>query len=59
MFCRKLKQNLAKHSEDSTHTAGLENVIIVKVGCKVMLQRNIDVTLGFVNGTIGTIRGIQ
>ena len=36
-----LKQQLTKHSEDSTHTVGLENVITVKVkvavGCKVIL----------------------
>ena len=49
---QKVKQKLAKYSEDSTHTAGLENVIIIKVGCKDMLRSNIDVTLGLVNGTI-------
>ena len=52
---QKVKRKLAKYSEDSTHTAGLENVIIIKVGCKVMLRCNIDVTLGLLNGTIGTI----
>ena len=35
------KQQQAKHSEDSTHTVGLENAITVKVkvpvGCKVTL----------------------
>ena len=56
---QKVKQKLAKHSEDSTHTVGLENVIKVKVGCKVMLRCNIDVTFGLVNGAIGKIRGIQ
>ena len=34
---QKVKQRLTKYPEDSTHTAGLENVITVKVGCKVML----------------------
>ena len=60
---QKVKQQLAKHSEDSTHIAGLKNVITVKVkvavGCKVILGHNIDVTLGLVNRAIGTIRGIQ
>ena len=56
---QKVKQKLAKYSEDSTHTAGLENTITIKVGCKVMLRRNIDVTLGLVNGAIGTIRNVQ
>ena len=58
-FLQKVKQRLTKYSEDSTHTAGLENVITVKVGCKVMLRRNIDVTLGLVNGAIGTIHSVQ
>ena len=57
------KQQLAKHSEDSAHTVGIENVITVKVkvavDCKVILRHNIDVTLGLVNGTIRTIHGIQ
>ena len=56
---QKVKRKLAKYSEDSTHTAGLENVITVKVGCKVMLRRNIDVTLELVNGAIGTITRVQ
>ena len=56
---QKVKQKLAKYSKDPTHTAGLENVITVKVGCKVKLQCNIDVTLGLVNGVIGTICSVQ
>ena len=56
---QKVKQRLTKYSEDSTHTAGLENVITVKVGFKVMLRCNIDVTLGLVNGAIGTIHSVQ
>ena len=56
---QKVKRKLAKYSEDSTHTAGLEKVITIKVGCNVMLCRNIDVTLGLVNGAIGTITRVQ
>jgi len=56
---QKVKQRLTKYPEDSTHTAGLENVITVKVGCKVMLRRNIDVTLRLVNGAIGRIHSVQ
>ena len=56
---QKVKCKLAKYSEDSTHTAGLENVIIIKVRCKVMLRCNIDVTLGLVNGAIDTICRVQ
>ena len=56
---QKVKQRLTKYPEDSTHTARLENVITVKVGCKVMLRRNIDVTLRLVNGAIGRIHSAQ
>ena len=56
---QKVKQRLAKFSEDSTQTAGLENVIVIKIGCKVMLRRNIDITMGLVNGAIGTIHSVQ
>ena len=55
----KVKKKLMQYREDSTQTAGLENVITVKIGCKVMLRRNIDVTLGLVNGAIGTVQTIQ
>ena len=54
----KVSKKLEKCSDDSTITAGLENVII-KVGCKVMLRRNIDVTLGLVNGSIGTVSSVK
>ena len=49
---QKVKRKLMQYSKDSTQTAGLENVITLKIGCKVMLRRNIDVSLGFVNGAI-------
>jgi len=38
---------------------GLEKRISIKVGCKIMLLRNIDVTNGLVNGAIGIVVGIQ
>ena len=63
---QKVKQKLVKYSEDSTQTAALENVItikigckVIKIGCKVMLWRNIDIILGLVNGAIGTIHSVQ
>ena len=56
---QKVSKKLEKCSDDSTVTAGLENVIIIKVGCKIMLRRNIDVTLGLVNGSIGTVSSVK
>ena len=44
---------LVSYGDDST--AGLEKEIVIKLGCKIMLRRNIDITLGLVNGAIGTV----
>ena len=54
---QKVSKKLAKCSDDDTVTAGLENVI--KIGCKVMLWRNIDVTAGLVNGSIGSVTAVK
>ena len=56
---QKVSKKLEKFSDDSTVTAGLESVIIIKIGCKIMLRRNIDVTLGLVNGSIGTVSSVK
>ena len=50
---------LMKYGDDSTNTAGLEKEIIIKISSKVMLHRNIDVTLGLVNGAIGTVTSVK
>ena len=55
----KVAKMLIKFSDDSSNTAGLEKELVIKLGCKVMLCRNIDITLGLVNGAIGTIRSVN
>ncbi len=52
-------KTLEKYEEDSSRTAGLDKKIEVKVNAKIMLRRNIDVTLGLVNGAIGTIQKFE
>ena len=56
---QKVSKILQKCSDDSTVTAGLEDVIVIKIGCKIMLRRNIDVTLGLVNGSIGIVSSVK
>ncbi|XP_048514971.1 uncharacterized protein LOC125501890 [Athalia rosae] len=56
---KKVQKMLNTDDEDSSRTAGLAKMIIVKIGSKIMIRRNIDVTLGLVNGTIGTITAIS
>lgn len=46
---------LKKYENDSSLTAGLENVITIKIGSRVMLRRNVNVSKGLVNGSIGKI----
>ena len=48
-------KRLEKLNQDCNNTAGLEAVLKLAVGARVMLRRNIDVKGGLVNGAIGTI----
>uniref|UniRef100_A0A1X7VFT9 DNA helicase Pif1-like 2B domain-containing protein n=1 Tax=Amphimedon queenslandica TaxID=400682 RepID=A0A1X7VFT9_AMPQE len=57
-FDKKQEKKLDKLKDQPRKTAGLETVLSLAVGCRVMLRRNIDVTVGLVNGAIGTVRGI-
>jgi len=46
---------LEKLNKDCSNTAGLEAVLKVAIGARVMLRRNIDVKGGLANGAIGTV----
>jgi len=55
----KASKILVKYGDDSINTASLDKKLIIKIGCKVMLHGNIDMTLGLVNGAIGTVRSVK
>uniref|UniRef100_A0A1X7UWN8 OTU domain-containing protein n=1 Tax=Amphimedon queenslandica TaxID=400682 RepID=A0A1X7UWN8_AMPQE len=57
-FDKKQEKKLDKLKDQPSKTAGLETVLSLAVGCRVMLRRNIDVTVGLVNGAIGTVMGV-
>ena len=51
-------EQLEKLNKDCNLTAGLEAKLILALGARVMLRRNINTTSGLVNGAIGTVLNI-
>lgn len=45
--------------DDERFTGGLPNILRIAIGARVMLTRNIDVTDGLVNGSIGIVVGFK
>lgn len=41
-----LQYRRVKYEDDASMTAGLEETIVIKVAARVMVRRNIDVSLG-------------
>ena len=58
-YMKKVLKILNADDENSNHTAGLSRIITVKIGARVMIRCNIDVTIGFVNGSIATIVSVS
>ena len=55
----KVKNQIKTDDEDCSRSGGLPKIITVKIGAKVMITKNIDVSLGLVNGTIATISSVS
>ena len=57
-WTKKAATALDKLNKDCNLTAGLEAVLCIAVGARVMLWRNIDTANGLVNGALGTVLAI-
>ena len=55
----KAAKQLEELNHDCNNTAGLEAVLTLAVGARVMLRRNVNVKSGLVNGAIGTVVAIS
>ena len=55
---KKAANALSKANKDCSLTAGLEAKLMLAVGPRVMLRRNIDTKNGLVNGSIGSVTAI-
>ncbi|XP_058804672.1 ATP-dependent DNA helicase PIF1-like [Phymastichus coffea] len=53
------KRILKMLNEDDDNACGISQVITIKIGCKIMIRRNIDVSVGLVNGTIATVIAVN
>ena len=56
---KKVIEHLDKMNSDCNLTAGLEAKLLLAIGARVMLRRNLDTKAGLVNGAIGTVLSIS
>lgn len=50
---------LNQQDEDVSKTAGFAKTINIKIGARIMLRRNIDASIGLINGAIGEVVAVQ
>ena len=58
-WSKKAAEQLEKLNNDCNMTAGLQAKLVFAIGARVMLRRNIDTSIGLVNGAIGTVLSIS
>ena len=58
-WSKKAQTQLERLNKDCNLTAGLEAVLYLAEGARVMLHRNIDTKNGLVNGCLGTVRWVK
>ena len=58
-WSKKAAEQLDKLNNDCNMTAGLQAKLVFAIGARVMLCRNIDTSIGLVNGAIGTVLSIS
>ena len=56
---QKVSKKLVEYTKDSSLTAWLEKLVIIKLGCKIMLRPNIDIGVGLVNGATGIVTSLN
>ena len=56
---KKAIQEMKCGNSDCNLTAGLEAVLEIALGARVMLHRNIDTSQGVVKGAVGTVISIK
>ncbi|CAH0775337.1 unnamed protein product [Bemisia tabaci] len=56
---KKALELVKKLANDDTQTCGLPYLTVVKIGAKVMLRKNLNMTKGWMNGATGTLLSID
>ena len=57
-WSKKAAEQLDNLNNDCNMNAGLQAKLVFAIGARVMLRRNIDTSIGLVNGAIGTVLSI-